>query len=131
MIQEMARDFAEKEIKPKAPELDKTERHPAEIIQKMAELNLMGIAIPEVYGGGGADIVSYVVALEEISRESRPCASASCGGAAGRDERKEEAADQNRREREEEDRPNAGHGRNWAAWSRRLRRKWRGRIVVS
>ena len=68
MIQEMARDFAEKEIKPKAPELDKTERHPAEIIQKMAELSLMGIAIPDVYGGGGADIVSYVVALEEISR---------------------------------------------------------------
>jgi len=68
MIQEMARDFAEKEIKPKAPELDKTERHPAEIIQKMAELNFMGMAIPDVYGGGGADIVSYVVALEEISR---------------------------------------------------------------
>ena len=68
MIQDMAHDFAEKEIKPKAPELDKTERHPAEIIQKMAELNLMGIAIPDVYGGGGADIVSYVVALEEISR---------------------------------------------------------------
>ncbi|MDH4265896.1 MAG: acyl-CoA dehydrogenase [Deltaproteobacteria bacterium] len=68
MIQEMARDFAENEIKPKAPELDKTERHPAEIVQKMAELNLLGIAIPDVYGGGGADIVSYVVALEEISR---------------------------------------------------------------
>jgi len=68
MIQQMARDFAENEIKPKAPELDKTERHPAEIVQKMAELNLMGIAIPDVYGGGGADIVSYVVALEEISR---------------------------------------------------------------
>ncbi len=68
MIQEMAHDFAEKEIKPKAPELDKTERHPAEIIQKMAGLNLMGMAIPEVYGGGGVDIISYVVALEEISR---------------------------------------------------------------
>jgi alkylation response protein AidB-like acyl-CoA dehydrogenase len=68
MIQDMARDFAEKEIKPKAPELDKTERHPAEIIHKMAELNLMGIAIPDTYGGGGADVVSYVVALEEISR---------------------------------------------------------------
>ncbi|MGB9698800.1 MAG: acyl-CoA dehydrogenase [Thermodesulfobacteriota bacterium] len=67
MIQEMAHDFAEKEIKPKAPELDKTERHPAEIIQKMAELNLMGIAIPDTYGGGGADVVSYVLALEEIS----------------------------------------------------------------
>jgi alkylation response protein AidB-like acyl-CoA dehydrogenase len=68
MIQQMARDFAENEVKPKAAELDKTERHPAEIIQKMAELNLMGIAIPDVYGGGGADAVSYVVALEEISR---------------------------------------------------------------
>lgn len=67
MIQEMAHDFAEKEIKPKAPELDKTERHPTEIIQKMAELNLMGIAIPDTYGGGGADVVSYVLALEEIS----------------------------------------------------------------
>jgi len=67
MIQQMARDFATKEIKPKALELDRTERHPAEIIQKMAELNLMGIAIPDTYGGGGADNVSYVVALEEIS----------------------------------------------------------------
>ncbi len=67
MIQEMAHDFAEKEIKPKAPELDKTERHPTEIIQKMSELNLMGIAIPDTYGGGGADVVSYVLALEEIS----------------------------------------------------------------
>ncbi len=68
MIQEMARDFADKEIKPKAPELDKTERHPTEIIAKMAELNLMGIAIPETCGGGGADILSYSLALEEISR---------------------------------------------------------------
>jgi alkylation response protein AidB-like acyl-CoA dehydrogenase len=68
MIRQMAGDFAENEIKPKAAELDKTERHPREIIQKMAELNLLGIAIPDVYGGGGADVVSYAVALEEISR---------------------------------------------------------------
>jgi alkylation response protein AidB-like acyl-CoA dehydrogenase len=68
MVQDMARDFADQEIKPKAPELDETERHPVEIIQKMAELSLMGIAIPDTYGGGGADIVSYVVAMEEISR---------------------------------------------------------------
>lgn len=67
MIQEMARDFAEKEIRPKAQDLDKTERHPAEIIRKMAELNLMGIAIPDIYGGAGTDIMSYSVALEEIS----------------------------------------------------------------
>ncbi|MBI4495938.1 MAG: acyl-CoA dehydrogenase [Deltaproteobacteria bacterium] len=68
MIRQMARDFAEKEIKPKAAELDRTEKHPVEIIQKMAELSLMGIAVPDTWGGGGADIVSYVVALEEISR---------------------------------------------------------------
>ena len=67
MIQQMARDFAANEVKPKAPELDKTERHPAEIVQKLAELNMLGIAIPDTYGGGGADIVSYAVALEEIS----------------------------------------------------------------
>jgi butyryl-CoA dehydrogenase len=68
MIQQMARDFAENEIKPKAAELDKTERHPVEIIQKMGELSLMGIAVPDTYGGGGADAVSYAVAMEEISR---------------------------------------------------------------
>ncbi|KPK93185.1 MAG: acyl-CoA dehydrogenase [Deltaproteobacteria bacterium SM23_61] len=68
MIQTMARDFADEEIKPKAQELDQTERHPTEIIQKMADLSLMGIAIPDTYGGGGADVVSYVVAMEEISR---------------------------------------------------------------
>ena len=67
MIQQMARDFAGNEVKPKAPELDKTERHPAEIVQKLAELNMLGIAIPDTYGGGGADIVSYALALEEIS----------------------------------------------------------------
>lgn len=68
MIQKMAHDFAEKEIRPKALELDRTERQPVEIVQKLADLKLMGIAFPDVYGGGGADIVSYVVALEEISR---------------------------------------------------------------
>ena len=67
MIQQMARDFAANEVKPKAQELDKTERHPAQIVQKLAELNMLGIAIPDTYGGGGADIVSYALALEEIS----------------------------------------------------------------
>jgi alkylation response protein AidB-like acyl-CoA dehydrogenase len=67
MIQQMARDFAANEVRPKAQELDKTERHPAEIVQKLAELNMLGIAIPDSYGGGGADIVSYALALEEIS----------------------------------------------------------------
>jgi alkylation response protein AidB-like acyl-CoA dehydrogenase len=67
-IQEMTCEFAEKELKPIAAELDKTQRHPEEIIRKMAGLNLMGIAVPLEYGGGGRDYVSYALAVEEISR---------------------------------------------------------------
>lgn len=68
MVRDMARRFAETEIKPKATELDRTHRHPHEIIQMMGELKLLGIAVPEEYGGGGMDNVSYVVALIEISK---------------------------------------------------------------
>ncbi|UCD57512.1 MAG: acyl-CoA dehydrogenase [Candidatus Hydrogenedentota bacterium] len=68
MIQEMARNFAEKEVAPVAAELDETHRFPTELARKMGELGLMGIAVPEEYGGAGMDYVSYVVALEEISR---------------------------------------------------------------
>jgi len=68
MVRQMARRFAETEIKPKAAELDRTHRHPEEIVRMMGELKLMGIAVPEEYGGGGMDYVSYVVALIEISK---------------------------------------------------------------
>jgi len=74
MIQDMARKFAEKEIKPLATELDRTHRHPAEICAKMGELGLMGITIPEQYGGAGMDYICYAVAMIEISK-----ACASCG----------------------------------------------------
>jgi alkylation response protein AidB-like acyl-CoA dehydrogenase len=74
MIQDMARKFAEREIKPKAAELDRTKAHPEEICRKMGELGLMGITIPAEYGGGGMDYVSYVLAMIEISK-----ACASCG----------------------------------------------------
>ncbi len=74
MVKEMAARFAEQEIKPVAAELDRTHKHPEEICKKMGELKLMGITIPEEYGGGGMDYVSYVVALIEISK-----ACASCG----------------------------------------------------
>ncbi|MGA2401245.1 MAG: acyl-CoA dehydrogenase [Syntrophobacteraceae bacterium] len=74
MIQEMARKFAEREIKPVAAELDRTHSHPAEICAKMGELGLMGVTIPEEYGGAGMDYVSYAVAMIEISK-----ACASCG----------------------------------------------------
>ncbi|MGV8075565.1 MAG: acyl-CoA dehydrogenase [Syntrophobacteraceae bacterium] len=75
MIQDMARKFAEREIKPIAAELDKTHRHPAEITAQMGELGLMGVTVPEEYGGAGMDYICYVLSLIEISK-----ACASCGG---------------------------------------------------
>jgi len=68
MVKDMARRFAETEIKPKAAELDEKHEHPAEIVQQMGELKMMGIAVPEEYGGGDMDNVSYVLALVEISK---------------------------------------------------------------
>jgi alkylation response protein AidB-like acyl-CoA dehydrogenase len=68
MVRDMARKFAETEIKPKAAELDEKHEHPAEIIRQLGELKMMGIAVPEEYGGGGMDYVSYVLALIEISK---------------------------------------------------------------
>ena len=67
-VQDMARDFADREVAPVAAELDRNHRFPKEIIKKMGELGLMGVSIPEKYGGAGFDTVSYIVALEEISR---------------------------------------------------------------
>ncbi len=58
MVRDMARRFAEEQIKPKAAELDRTHRHPEEIIRQMAELKFLGIAVPEEYDGGGMDCVS-------------------------------------------------------------------------
>ena len=68
MIQAMAREFAEEHIKPIAAEIDRDARFPHETVKRMGELGLLGIAVPEVWGGSGADTVSYVVALEEISK---------------------------------------------------------------
>ncbi|HEY7586435.1 MAG TPA: acyl-CoA dehydrogenase [Candidatus Deferrimicrobiaceae bacterium] len=68
MIQDMARSFAQKEVLPKAAELDETGRYPAELVRKMAELGLMGVAVPEEYGGAGMDNVCYAIAMEEIAR---------------------------------------------------------------
>ena len=66
MIQDMARSFAEKEVAPVAAELDDTHRFPTELAKQMGELGLMGVAVPEEYGGAGMDYACYVVALEEI-----------------------------------------------------------------
>src|ERR1700759_1292644 len=74
MIRDTAREVAAREIAPKAAELDKSGRWPAEILTKMAELGLMGVAIPQDEGGAGMDTLSYALAMEEIS-----AACASCG----------------------------------------------------
>jgi alkylation response protein AidB-like acyl-CoA dehydrogenase len=68
MVQAMAREFAESEIKPIAAEIDREARYPHETIKRMGELGLMGIAIPEKWGGAGADTVSYALALIEIAK---------------------------------------------------------------
>ena len=68
MIQAMAREFAGQHIKPIAAEIDRDARFPHETVKRMGELGLLGIAVPEQWGGSGADTVCYVLALEEIAR---------------------------------------------------------------
>ena len=68
MVQAVARDFADKEVRPIAAAIDREARFPRETVRRMGELGLMGIAIPEAHGGGGADTVAYVVALEEVAK---------------------------------------------------------------
>ncbi|MBN1540442.1 MAG: acyl-CoA dehydrogenase [Candidatus Thermoplasmatota archaeon] len=68
MIRNMVREFAEKEVKPKAAELDEKEEYPHEAIKRMAELGILGAIIPQEYEGAGLDHVTYSVIIEEISR---------------------------------------------------------------
>jgi butyryl-CoA dehydrogenase len=67
MVQALARDFASLEVKPIAAECDREARFPHATVKRMGELGLMGIAVPEKLGGGGADTLSYVLALEEVA----------------------------------------------------------------
>lgn len=67
-MQKLCIEFAENEIAPKAQEMDRTGEFPYEIIKKMAKLGLMGLPIPKKYGGVGTDYLTYVIALEEISK---------------------------------------------------------------
>jgi butyryl-CoA dehydrogenase len=68
MLREMVRDFALNRIKPEAAAIDEEERFPIEILSEMSDLGLMGIPFPEELGGAGMDTVSYILALEEISK---------------------------------------------------------------
>ena len=67
-IQALARELADAEIAPNAADWDRDHRFPDELIPKLAELGLMGVCVPEEYGGAGADFLSYVLVLEELSR---------------------------------------------------------------
>jgi len=68
LLRRTVRDFAESRVAPVAAELDREERFPYELVAEMAELGLMGIPIPEEYGGAGADTISYAIAIEELTR---------------------------------------------------------------
>ncbi len=68
MLQKLFRDFAENEVKPLAATVDEDEMFPAETVKKMAKLGMMGIYFPKEYGGAGADVLSYVLAIEELSK---------------------------------------------------------------
>lgn len=68
MLRDMVRQFAEKEAKPTVAERDEHARWPTELVRKMGELGLMGVAVNEEYGGAGMDYVSYAIVIEELSR---------------------------------------------------------------
>ena len=67
-IQSLAREFAQAEVEPNAAAWDREHGFSPELIAKLAELGLMGVCIPEEYGGAGADFLSYILVLEELSR---------------------------------------------------------------
>src|SRR5512136_1964145 len=70
MLRKMVRDFAEKEIAPRAEEIDASDEFPHDIFKRMGELGILGIPFAEAYGGAGGDYLSLLIAMEEIARLS-------------------------------------------------------------
>jgi alkylation response protein AidB-like acyl-CoA dehydrogenase len=68
LVRDTVREFAESQIAPVAAELDREHRFPYDLVAELAELGLMGMTVPEEYGGAGADTVAYAVAVEELTR---------------------------------------------------------------
>jgi alkylation response protein AidB-like acyl-CoA dehydrogenase len=73
MIRDMARQFAVEQLAPHAAEWDATARFPAEAVKAMGELGLMGMLVPEEWGGAGVDLVSYALAVEELAAGDGSC----------------------------------------------------------
>src|SRR6476646_7018531 len=73
MIQKAAREFAQNELKPGVIERDEHQKFPTEQVKKMGELGFLGMMVSPEYGGGGMDTVSYVLAMEEISKVDASC----------------------------------------------------------
>src|SRR6056297_3727210 len=69
-IRDMVAEFADEEIKPRAAEIDETDEFPADLVDQMGDLGLMGMPFPEEYGGAGLDYHAYAIGIEEISRGS-------------------------------------------------------------
>jgi short/branched chain acyl-CoA dehydrogenase len=68
LVRKTVREFAEERVAPVAEELDREHRFPYELVAELAELGLMGMPIPEEYGGGGTDTLAYAIAIEELTR---------------------------------------------------------------
>ena len=68
LVRSTVREFAERRVAPVAEELDRESRFPYDLVSELADLGLMGMPIPEEYGGAGTDTVSYAIAIEELTR---------------------------------------------------------------
>src|SRR5216684_3305590 len=69
-IRKLVRDFAQRQVKPRADAIDDSGEFPADLVDKAAELGLLGILVPEAYGGAGLDHISFAILVEEVARYS-------------------------------------------------------------
>ncbi len=69
-IRRLVRDFAEREVKPRAEAIDRTDEFPRDLVVKAAQLGLLGILVPEAYGGAGLDHIAFAIFVEEVARHS-------------------------------------------------------------
>lgn len=84
MIRRSVRDFAEREIKPLAKELDDKQQFSVSLTRKMGEMGLFGMVVPQIYGGQGMDYLSYIIAVEELARvDSSQAATVAAGNSLG------------------------------------------------